>query len=126
MIRSDVSTLIVVGSFPPVRHRVKYGLDPWTIGLLFLLFFLGPLMDLFKDLFLDQFLDHFIGEGRGGLSSSCEMIILRNNSHGKIIRSCKGIFTTSAALRNESQNFSIKTPHLTSTVHRLLYDRLLC
>ena len=73
-------------------------------------------MDLFKDLFLDQFLDHFIGE----------MIILRNNSHGKIIRSCKGIFTTSAALRNESQNFSIKTPHLTSTVHRLLYDRLLC
>ena len=126
MIRSDVSTLIVVGSFPPVRHRVKYGLDPWTIGLLFLLFFFGPLMDLFKDLFLDQFLDHFIGEGRGGLSSSYEMIILRNNSHGKIIRSCKGIFTTSAALRNESQNFSIKTPHLTYTVHRLLYDRLLC
>ena len=83
-------------------------------------------MDLFKDLFLDQFLDHFIGEGRGGLSSSYEMIILRNNSHGKIIRSCKGIFTTSVALRNESQNFSIKTPHLTSTVHRLLYDRLLC
>ena len=86
MIRSDVSTLIVVGSFPPVRHRVKYGLDPWTIGLLFYFFF-GPLMDLFKDLFLDQFLDHFIEEGRGGLSSSCEMIILRNNSHGKIIRS---------------------------------------
>ena len=83
-------------------------------------------MDLFKDLFLDQFLDHFIGEGRCGLSSSYEMTILRNNSHGKIIRSCKGIFTTSAALRNESQNFSIKTPHLTSTVHRLLYDRLLC
>ena len=31
-------------------------------------------------------------------SSSCEMIILRNNSHGGIIRVCMGIFTT--ALRN--------------------------
>ena len=35
----------------------------------------------------------------GGLSSSCEMIILRNNSHGGIIRVCMGIFTT--ALRNK-------------------------
>ena len=30
----------------------------------------------------------------GGPSSSCEMIILRNNSHGGIIRVCMGIFTT--------------------------------
>ena len=35
----------------------------------------------------------------GGPSSSCEMIILRNNSHGGIIRVCMGIFTT--ALRNK-------------------------
>ena len=36
----------------------------------------------------------------GGPSSSCEMIILRNNGHGGIIRVCMGIFTT--ALRNKS------------------------
>ena len=35
----------------------------------------------------------------GGPSSSCEMIILRNNGHGEIIRVCMGIFTT--APRNE-------------------------
>ena len=35
----------------------------------------------------------------GGPSSSCEMIILRNNGHGGIIRVCMGIFTT--ALRNK-------------------------
>ena len=35
----------------------------------------------------------------GGPSSSCEMIILRNNSQGGIIRVCMGIFTT--ALRNK-------------------------
>ena len=39
----------------------------------------------------------------GGPSSSCDMIILRNNSHGGIIRVCRGIFTT--ALRNK-QNTS--------------------
>ena len=38
-----------------------------------------------------------------GPSSSCDMIILRNNSHGGIIRVCMGIFTT--ALRNK-QNTS--------------------
>ena len=53
----------------------------------------------------------------GGPSSSCEMIILRNNSQGGIIRVCMGISTT--ALRNK------KIPHLTSTVYRLLSDRLL-
>ena len=35
----------------------------------------------------------------GNPSSSCEMISLRNNSHGGIIRVCMGICTT--ALRNE-------------------------
>ena len=35
----------------------------------------------------------------GGPSSSCEMIILRNNGHGGIIRVCIGIFTS--ALRNK-------------------------
>ena len=38
-------------------------------------------------------------EATGGPSSSCEMIILRNNSHGGIIRVCMEIFTT--ALRNK-------------------------
>ena len=35
----------------------------------------------------------------GSPSSSCEMIILRNNSYRRIIRVCMGIFTT--ALRNK-------------------------
>ena len=35
----------------------------------------------------------------GGPSSSCEMIILRNNGHGGITRVCMGIFTS--ALRNK-------------------------
>ena len=35
----------------------------------------------------------------GGPSSSCKMIILRNKSHGVIIRVCMGIFKT--ALRNK-------------------------
>ena len=36
----------------------------------------------------------------GDPSSSCEMIILHNNSHGGIIRVCLRIFTT--ALRNQT------------------------
>ena len=43
----------------------------------------------------------------GGLSSSCEMIILRNNSHGGIIRVCMGIFTT--AQRNKKIRQILKT-----------------
>ena len=35
----------------------------------------------------------------GGPSSSCEMIILRNKSHGEVLRVCMGILTT--VLRNE-------------------------
>ena len=46
-------------------------------------------------------------------------------THGSIIGVCMQIFTTS--LRNKNTvKFSIKIPHLTSTVHRLLSDRLLC
>ena len=36
----------------------------------------------------------------GSPSSSCEMIILRNNSHGVIIRVCMGIFTAVKAVRS--------------------------
>ena len=37
---------------------------------------------------------NFVRSITGGPSSSCEMIILRNNSHGGIIRVCMGIFMT--------------------------------
>ena len=60
----------------------------------------------------------------GSPSSSCEMIILRNNSQGGIIRVCMGMFTT--ALRNKKiRQILKKIPHLTSTVYRLLSNRLL-
>ena len=45
------------------------------------------------------FFNIFIFQITGGLSSSCEVIILRSNSHSRIIRVCMAIFTT--ALRNE-------------------------
>ena len=38
----------------------------------------------------------------GGPSSGCEMIILRNKSHGEIIRVCMAIFTTE--VRNQILN----------------------
>ena len=41
--------------------RVNNGLDHWTLGLYFELFF-GPFPWTF---FLDQFLDHFMGWGGG-------------------------------------------------------------
>ena len=55
----------------------------------------------------------------GGPSSSCEMIILRNNSHGGIIRVCMGIFTT--ALRNKKIRQILKKKYLT-----LLPQRIAC
>ena len=61
----------------------------------------------------------------GGLSSSCEMIILRNNSQGGIIRVCMGIFTTARRNKKIRQILKKKIPHLTSTVYRLLSNRLL-
>ena len=50
----------------------------------------------------NQFIDYsqLSANGTGGPSSSCEMIILHNNSHGGIIRVCMRIFTT--ALRNKT------------------------
>ena len=64
----------------------------------------------------------------GGPGSSCEIIILRNESW-RIYKSLNGIFTTALRNKKNTINFSIKIPHLTSTVHRLLSDllvRLLC
>ena len=61
----------------------------------------------------------------GGPSSSCDMIILRNNSHGGIIRVCMGIFTTALRNKQNTSNSQKKKPHLTSTVYHLLSDRLL-
>ena len=43
----------------------------------------------------------------GGPSSGCEMIILRNKSHGEIIRVCLGIFTTD--VRNKKYNQILNT-----------------
>ena len=59
-------------------------------------------------------------------SSSCETIILWIKNHGENTKVCMRIFRT--ALRSKKRvKFSIKIPHLTSTVHRLLSDRrLLC
>ena len=37
-----------------------------------------------------------------------------------------GIFTTAVGNKKNTVKFSIKIPHFTSTVHRLLSDRLLC
>ena len=61
----------------------------------------------------------------GSSSSSCEMIILWKKSHCKIIRICMGIFTTTLMIKKISQ-ILIKIPHLASTVHFLLSERLLC
>ena len=55
----------------------------------------------------------------GGLSSSCEMIILRNNSHGGIIRVCMGIFTT--ALRNKKNTSNSQKMYLTLLPQRIAY-----
>ena len=52
----------------------------------------------------------------GGPSFSCEMIILRNNSHGGIIRVCMGIFT--AALRNKINRQILKKKNLTLLLQR--------
>ena len=60
----------------------------------------------------------------GGPSSSCEMIILRNNSYSGIIRVCMGIFMIALGIKKYVK-FSIKIPHLTSTMYRLRSDRLL-
>ena len=55
-----------------------------------------------------------------------KMIILRNKSHGEIIRVCMEMFTTALRIKTNAVKFSIAIPHLTFTVHCLLFDRLLC
>ena len=62
----------------------------------------------------------------GGPSSSCEMIILRNKSHGEILLEFVWEYLRPFRNKKNSVKFSIKIPHLTSTVHRLLSDHLLC
>ena len=54
-----------------------------------------------------------------GSSSSCEMIILRNKSHGGIIRVCMGIFT--AALRNKKIQSNSHTPSLSTRGSKTIY-----
>ena len=44
----------------------------------------------------------------GGPSSGCEMIILRNKSHGEIIRVCFGIFTTDVRNKKIQSNSQYK------------------
>ena len=61
---------------------------------------------------------------RGDPSSRCEMIILRNNRHGEIIRVLWEYLRPLYGIK-ESVKFSQKIPHLTSTVRWLLSDRLL-
>ena len=62
----------------------------------------------------------------GPRSSSCEVVILRKKSHGEVLRVCMGIFTTALRYNKDTVKFSTKILHLTSTLHRLLSDRLLC
>ena len=62
----------------------------------------------------------------GGPSSSSEVVILRKKSHGEVLRVCMGIFTTAPRYEKDTVKFSTKILHLTSTLHRLLSDRLLC
>ena len=61
----------------------------------------------------------------GGPNSSCEMIILCNNSHGGIIRFFMGIFTTALRNKKKTSNVKRKITHLTSTAYCLLFDRIL-
>ena len=60
----------------------------------------------------------------GDPSSRCEMIILRNNRHGEIIRALWEYLRPLYGIK-KSVKFSQKIPHLTSTVRWLLSDRLL-
>ena len=64
-------------------------------------------------------------ETTGGSSSFCEMIIFRNESHGELKEFVWEYLRELLRIQN-TVKFSIKIPHLTYTVHRLLSDRLLC
>ena len=73
----------------------------------------------YREYFCLQYLAFYVFFKRditGGPSSSCEMIILRNNSYGGIIRICMGIFMI--ALRNKIIHQILnKISHLTSTMY---------
>ena len=97
------SILLFFPLAPPLSPISLKDAWPYAVTLVFLNSSLNPviycwkmgpirrtLMDIMRDIF-NRF--------TGGPSSSCEMITLRNNSHGGIIRVCMGIFTT--ALRNK-------------------------
>ena len=53
------------------------------------------------------------------------MIILRNKHHGEFLRVCMEYLRPLLGIKN-TVKFSIKIPHITSTLNRLLSDRLLC
>ena len=53
------------------------------------------------------------------------MIILRNKHHGELMRVCMEYLRPLLGIKN-TVKFSIKIPHITSTLNRLLSDRLLC
>ena len=53
------------------------------------------------------------------------MIILRNKHHGEFMRVCMEYLRPLLGIKN-TVKFSIKIPHITSTLNRLLSDRLLC
>lgn len=79
--------------------------------------------------FLVPWLLKWLCTHKRGPSSSCGMIILRNKPHGENIKEigpygCTGIFRT-APRKENTVKFSIKIPHVTSKMHRLLSDRLL-
>ena len=58
-------------------------------------------------------------------SQTTQAPAVRWSSHSQIIRVCMGIFMTALKNKKNTVKFSIKIPHLTSTMHRLLSDRLL-
>ena len=61
----------------------------------------------------------FVWQLNRGQSSSCEMTILRNRSHGEIIRVCMRIFTTAPAnkkIQSNSQQNTSPYFHRTSLV----------
>ena len=60
----------------------------------------------------------------GGPSSSYDMIILRTNSHGGIIRVCMGIYTT--ALRNKKIRQILKKKYLTLRYLTPYFDEKRC
>ena len=60
---------------------------------------------------------NIVGSDTGSPSSSHEMIILRNNRHGEIIRVCMGIFPTALGNKKKGQILTKNTsPYFHSTL----------